>query len=399
MLPFRSFSRDERGTIAVLFAIALVPIIGFSGAAIDYGRAVKAQGKMQAAADSAALAALTVNATTAAQREANARSVFNQNQPDGVTAAVTAKIDKKSAVVTATGDVEMSLLKVLHVPKVPVSAHARAVRVNDGPPACVLALSTTAAPALKISGNASFEAKGCALYSNSPASPSMTIVGSSTVKAGGYCAVGTVTSARTLTPDPMEGCDAAADPFAKVEPPSPLPPCAKDPDKNATSLDPGHYCNGLDLRGKLTLKSGVYYVSGGPLKSNAQSEIYGSGVTFFLIGSRAEFDLNGGSRLELSAQESGPYSGLLIIQERNSNKSGESKLNGNASTKLKGAIYLPTQKLTLNGNGSFGQDGGAMPIVADTIEMLGSTTVVTEVSPLKLVAPLPRLPSGARLVE
>ena len=31
----RRFAGDERGNIAVIFAVALVPIIGFIGAAID----------------------------------------------------------------------------------------------------------------------------------------------------------------------------------------------------------------------------------------------------------------------------------------------------------------------------------------------------------------------------
>ncbi len=49
------FARDERGNIAVLFAIALLPILGFVGAAIDYSRAAAAKTSMQGALDSAAL--------------------------------------------------------------------------------------------------------------------------------------------------------------------------------------------------------------------------------------------------------------------------------------------------------------------------------------------------------
>jgi len=65
-LPGQSFARHVAGTarrfaganeanIAVIFAIALLPILGFVGAAIDYSRANKARSSMQAALDSAAL--------------------------------------------------------------------------------------------------------------------------------------------------------------------------------------------------------------------------------------------------------------------------------------------------------------------------------------------------------
>lgn len=49
------FPGANQGNIAVIFAIALVPIISFIGAAIDYSRANSARSSMQAALDSTAL--------------------------------------------------------------------------------------------------------------------------------------------------------------------------------------------------------------------------------------------------------------------------------------------------------------------------------------------------------
>jgi Flp pilus assembly protein TadG len=49
------FAGADRGNIAVLFAIVLVPILSFVGAAIDYTRANAARTSMQAALDSTAL--------------------------------------------------------------------------------------------------------------------------------------------------------------------------------------------------------------------------------------------------------------------------------------------------------------------------------------------------------
>ena len=50
-----AFGRSEHGNIAVLFAIAAVPILSFVGAAIDYTRANSARSSMQAALDSTSL--------------------------------------------------------------------------------------------------------------------------------------------------------------------------------------------------------------------------------------------------------------------------------------------------------------------------------------------------------
>jgi len=51
----RRFAGAKDGNIAVIFAIALLPILAFIGAAIDYSRANKARSSMQSALDSAAL--------------------------------------------------------------------------------------------------------------------------------------------------------------------------------------------------------------------------------------------------------------------------------------------------------------------------------------------------------
>lgn len=74
------FKADERGNIAVIFAIVLVPIISFIGAAIDYTRAANARTAMQAALDSAALMVSKENQAgtlTQAQLTTRAQQIFN----------------------------------------------------------------------------------------------------------------------------------------------------------------------------------------------------------------------------------------------------------------------------------------------------------------------------------
>ncbi|CAL74522.1 hypothetical protein BRADO0586 [Bradyrhizobium sp. ORS 278] len=90
----RKFGHDQRGNIAVLFAIACVPVLAFVGAGIDYSMANKLRTKLQMAIDEAVLAgvaagkaALDSGATQAAaiaMAQAASSSYFTGN---------TAKID------------------------------------------------------------------------------------------------------------------------------------------------------------------------------------------------------------------------------------------------------------------------------------------------------------------
>ena len=71
---------DKKGSVAIILALALVPMIGVVGLAIDGGRLYLAHQNLQAAVDSAALAgAQGFKKFTAEERIAAARVVFGSN--------------------------------------------------------------------------------------------------------------------------------------------------------------------------------------------------------------------------------------------------------------------------------------------------------------------------------
>lgn len=77
---FARFAAAEQGNIAVIFAIALVPVLSFIGAAVDYSRAAQARTSMQAALDSAALMLskdLSSGTITPSQISTKAQAYFN----------------------------------------------------------------------------------------------------------------------------------------------------------------------------------------------------------------------------------------------------------------------------------------------------------------------------------
>src|SRR3984893_4583391 len=92
----RRFIGAKDGNIAVIFAIAAVPIISFVGAAIDYTRANSARSSMQAALDSTALMLakdLSDGTITTSQIDAKATAYFT---------ALYTNTDAKSVTVNAT---------------------------------------------------------------------------------------------------------------------------------------------------------------------------------------------------------------------------------------------------------------------------------------------------------
>src|SRR5262245_66124852 len=73
---FRRFSQDGRGSIAMVFALALIPIMVAVGAAIDYSRANSVKAVLQATLDSALLAGAKDGSSSWAQV---AQNVFQAN--------------------------------------------------------------------------------------------------------------------------------------------------------------------------------------------------------------------------------------------------------------------------------------------------------------------------------
>jgi Flp pilus assembly protein TadG len=125
----RRFVGASEGNIAVIFAIALVPVLGFVGAAIDYTRANSARSSMQAALDSTALMLskdLSEGTITTSQVSAKAQTYFTAlytNKGATLTGPVTATYTANSSLgssiqVNGSGAVTTDFLKVAGFPNI-----------------------------------------------------------------------------------------------------------------------------------------------------------------------------------------------------------------------------------------------------------------------------------------
>jgi Flp pilus assembly protein TadG len=68
---FHRLRGDRSGVVAILAALSMVSIVGFTGLAVDVGNVYYAQAKLQAAADAAALAGATATSYSAVSGKKN----------------------------------------------------------------------------------------------------------------------------------------------------------------------------------------------------------------------------------------------------------------------------------------------------------------------------------------
>jgi hypothetical protein len=399
------FTRDESGVTTINFALAVVAAVGAGGAAVDYGLAASSRSTLQSQADAAALtAARTIGLPEAAAvAENHLRSAVGD--PAGL--VVQGSATDETVTVTATRKAKTAMIGVVGIREVTVAASATAIRASKGPPICILSLSRTAQPGVSFSGNTNFSAEGCAVQSNSKADGSISRQGSASASADKFCAVGTV--AGGLTPAKND-CIERQDPYRGIAPPTTAGTCLSaagipDPAKGnkAVRYVPGVYCNTIDVKDSATFAPGVYVLKDG-LKINAKADAVGSGVTFYLTGAGADFDINGGGTVNLSAPLAGTYQGLLLWVDPAAG-AGTNKINGNSDMQLVGAIYAPSQRVEFLGNSAYGQASRFMPVIADTVAFTGSsevtiradTTVKADTTAMDTNPPLPTLDTLPRL--
>src|SRR5262245_4779391 len=111
------FLVDTRGNVAILFGVALIPILLGVGVAIDYGRALIVREHMADAADSAALAIGSWPGLTQAELKTKAQQFFDANFPPtkiGTAGALDVKFEGDDIKVTVHGQVPTTFMKLAH---------------------------------------------------------------------------------------------------------------------------------------------------------------------------------------------------------------------------------------------------------------------------------------------
>lgn len=315
---------------------------------------------------------------------------------DTVIVSFPATVSGVSLSSTSTPAVSVSVQRVLAaglirfagVSTYTVKAKASAGLLATVPPDCVYVLDPSA-PNAFVANNGASVTMNCGIVINDSNSVAASITGGATVSASAISVTGgyVVNNGATVSPLPTTGAQATADPFASVTAPA-AGSCNYtnyNPGWGNWTLNPGTYCGGIVISNGATasFNAGTYIVNGGAVHFAGGSTITGSGVMFYLTGTNASYGsvvMDNGVNVTLSAQTSGPYSGLLFFQDRAIVSSTNATFAGGASTQLTGSLYFATTGISYS-NGTSGT--GYTALVAKQVSFVGGANLNYDATGLK----------------
>ena len=387
----RNLPRASAGNVLAITAACLPLLVGAAGLAVDTAEWTYWKRQLQREADSAAIAgafakAQGKDAVDAATSDLSRTSVITLSGPADIKSAPTAGAyagNAQAVRVNLTTAQRLPFSGTFLSTAPSIAAHATAAVVSNGD-YCALALGATSAVGIKMQGNAALNF-GCGLATNSRSTNAVTAGGSSSVNATPVSAVGGLTASNNYTGNTqlLPYSLPQPDPYASIA--NPTPNCSGATSvsvgpNSSQALTPGCY-KGINIKGTATLAPGTYYVDGSTFSLGSQASVVGDGVTIVLTSSTAAtspssiatLDINAGATVQLTASTAGPYAGLLFYQDRRALDSGANMINGNATSKLQGAFYFPSQELDFSGTSGMTTD--CLQLVALRLSFLGNTSV------------------------
>lgn len=395
--------RDRRAAIAVMTAIVLPVLIGFTGLAVDVGIWYRERARLQIAADAAAIAAahayfagdttpsdLQAVALASALAATNGQLIGTLNGTNSVAIGTypTGAALPTGVTVTLTATAERYFTQILATGPVVISARATAGLAPEN--ACVLALTNANTTGISVTGSAVVNSPNCSMFSDAAGSSSGTVCGSANITAAGFAAVGgiSVGCSASVSADQQTNQSPLTNPLAYLKAPTPQT-CASQNNfgPGYVNLSPGTYCGGLTINAntQVNFQPGTYIITDGNFKLNGNTTILSAdGVTFYLGGSTPggiDWSGNTSSNVVMSAPTSGPYAGILVFQDPSA--TAGNVITGNTNLALSGDLYFPSTAFQMIGNATGGpttvesSPGVGLNIVANTVSLSGNATLDT----------------------
>lgn len=394
---------DERGSMLPIMAVILLMTTAGAALAVDVTRAYATKADLQAAADSAALAAAYKLPDLAAARKAGmyyaaknlpaykdvlkaedfefghwnaaARSVQGDDS-----AASAVRITLRLAEKRGNG-LETLFGGILGHGTMDVNASAVAGKQGV---ACMIALDSDK-KGIEVKGNARLNLIGCGAQSNSVDKEALKVTENVRMTTGGICVSGRALVDRKadVTPTPVEYCPPHPDPMVGFVAPE-IGACTDNEveykDEQITLTPNRVFCGGLKIKGKakVTLQPGLYIVDNGKLEIDDSSLLEGDGVTILLHGEKAEFDIKGKASLRLTAPTSGDMKGILIAQDEGGNK--DNKWDSKKGSEMTGVIYLPDGKFTSKIQANITGTDACFVLIANQIKLEGKSRMTIDLT-------------------
>jgi Flp pilus assembly protein TadG len=411
--------RNTRGNALVMAGAALPLIVGSAGLASDTIQWALWKRQIQRAADSAAMAGVyaivqgksvgTCSNIAGATYTNPVAYDLRKNNHFWDTPTCTVTNPPATGSFTADPDavkVDLSIQKQLSfsgmflssAPTIRASATATIVPAGKY---CAISLINNSTTGISAGGSTTVNL-GCGMITNSVSMDAAIAFGASTVTASPIAAVGGIDATdnwgagTVLQPFTI----AAEDPFKDVYPPTPSG-CQKFSDwdtgnnnKPGGTVDltatgspisaGGTYClkesgGTFDIKGNIILPSGTYVLDRTSMSmTNNNASLTCHHCTFILTTSTGtdvgNVSLQGG-KLDITAPDTGDYAGLMFYQDRRAAQclNNCNLINGNASSVLTGAFYMPNQQLTFTGTS--GMSTHCLQMVALTLQFNGNSAI------------------------
>lgn len=395
--------RDRSAAVAVIAAIALPILVGFTGLAIDVGVWYRDRARLQIGADAAAIAAahayfsgdtntsdLQSVALAQALSATSGRLIGTLNGtnsvsvapwpsgaalPTGVTVTLTASANRYFTALFGTG---------------PITITATATAGLQLENACVLALTRANTEGISVTGSAVLDSPNCSLFSNAAGSASGYACGQASITTSGFATVGgiTVGCSASVSGNQQTQQSPVGNPLANLTPPTPGTCMAQNNfGPGYAQLSPGTYCGGLTINAntQVDFQPGTYIITNGNFTMNGNTTIVAAdGVTFYLGGPTPggiDWSGNTSSNVVMSAPTSGPYAGVLVYQDPSS--IAGNVITGNTDLALSGDLYFPSTAFQMIGNATGGpttvesSPGVGLNIIANTVSLSGNATLDT----------------------
>jgi len=379
-----TFAQDERGNIAIIFALVLMPLLAGVGAAMDYSKAADVRAHLQAALDAAVLAG--AKDSTASAQIVTAKSFFEGQQPKTFTTNPSATFSVDSSGVlngTATAKVPTSVMGVFGVQTLDVTVKAAAAAAPSGSKVCILLVDQSKSQTLLANSGAQLQAPDCEIHVRTTSTPGAIVNSGVNLNVKRTCVkASSITNNGGKAGKIETSCDAIADPYAGKMPSVSIPggSCKSDnynPDRPTAVLSDGNYCNvnfsnqssvtlypgvygGMNFNQvkEVKLNPGLYIVKGGNWNVNSGTKFYGTGVTIYYSDS-SYIQFNSNVNVQLSAPTSGTYADILFF-EKSGLSPAQWAINGTSSSTLSGLLYLPTKAVTINSVSNVSADKATM---------------------------------------
>ncbi len=389
----------RRGAVAVLVALCLTALVGVTAIAIDGGVLQSEWRHAQATADASAMAAACVlyqkyptlspsgqdsDAVTAALNQAAANGYTN----DGTSSTVVVNVPPKSgpyqntkgyAEVIVTFYQQRFFGRIFGADPIPVKARAVARGAWTKPNIGVLILDYDDQSSLNAQGNGAFTETGGPVIVNSNDPNAFVDMGNGTMIAESFHITGGLKLGSSATletqPEPNQiflGEHPTPDPLAYLPEPT-MPPLGTITETALASgnkqyvLTPGTFTNLPQFNtGDVVIfqqasagNGGIYYINGGGFKSTGATLMMDPATSGGMMlynnpqstaqSEKLQITGNSAGSVILSPLTDGPYSGMMIWQDRDA--VNEVLVEGNGEFTVKGTFYAAGAKLNVNGNG------------------------------------------------